>query len=94
MTEQKPPWITVAEAVEVTRKSKATIYRILAGTADAPGGVRRRRGSDGVIRMRGDDILRAAGARRPGRPRHRPSHNRRADMTKYTNQPDRTQEES
>lgn len=30
MTDQKPAWITVTEAVEVTRKSKATIYRILA----------------------------------------------------------------
>lgn len=93
MTDQKPAWITVTEAVEVTRKSKATIYRILANTADAPGGVRRVTGSDGVLRMRGDDILRAAGARRPGRPKHRASHNHRHDMTKYTNQTNRTQEE-
>lgn len=90
MTDQKPAWITVTEAVEVTRKSKATIYRILANTADAPGGVRRITGSDGVLRVRGDDILRAAGRRRPGRPRHRASHNRSHEMTKYTDQTDRS----
>lgn len=93
MTGQNPTWVTVAEAVEVTRKSKATIYRILANTADAPGGVRRLTGADGVLRVRGDDILAAAGKRRPGRPRHRASHNRRDGMTKYTNQANRTQEE-
>lgn len=86
MTEQKPTWVTVTEAVELTRRSKKTIYRILANTADAPGGVRRLTGSDGVLRVRGDDILAAAGKRRPGRPKHRASHNRRDHITKYTNQ--------
>jgi len=59
-------WVTVRDAVELVKLSKASIYRVL---NDPRCRVRTITGPDKVMRVHAGDLLKAAGERLPGRPR-------------------------
>jgi len=76
---QPDVWVSVSDATQLVSRAERTVYSWI-----DKGYLVSRRGANGVLQVRGADVLRVEAERRPGRPRGtaRPSEyaTRRTDM--------------